>query len=206
MASEKIEKVLANIDQGLTSTEKARARANIGAVSASEIPEQVNADWAADTGKARIMNKPITIPNATGGIRATLTAEDISNGYVECRVLTWGQYTGEYSFTNPTFVLFGSLYQLRYNSGDAADYVDTAEVGLYSEGIVGNHVKYYEHTHAELATGSAKGWGISGWWSLSKDKPIYVYVKLTLTSSSVEGAEVFANFTSAIVGSGVFAY
>ena len=125
---------------------------------------------------------------------------------IEFRVLTWGKYTGEYSFTNPCFVLFGAISQLRYNSGLADDYVDTAEVGLFSEGIVSQHVKYYENSHAELVAGTAKGWGISGWWSLTKDKPIYVYVKLTLTSSAVEGAEVFANFTSAIVGSGLFAY
>lgn len=40
MASEKIEKVLANMAQGLTDTEKAQARANIGALSSSDIHEQ----------------------------------------------------------------------------------------------------------------------------------------------------------------------
>ena len=58
MATEKIEKVLANMAQGLLPEEQAQARANIGAVSASEVPEQVNADWDATSGAAQILNKP----------------------------------------------------------------------------------------------------------------------------------------------------
>lgn len=41
MATEKIEKVLANMPQGLTEPEQAQARANIGAASASEVPAQL---------------------------------------------------------------------------------------------------------------------------------------------------------------------
>lgn len=168
--------------------------------------EQVNSDWSAQYGKAQILNKPITMPNATGGLRKTLDADDISNGYVEFKISTGGSYTGNTSFTNPAFVLLGSLTQLRYNSGDAGNYIDTAEVGLYSEGIVGKYVKYYENSHAELVADSAKGWGVSGWWALSKDKYLSVYVRLTLTSSATTGNEVFCNFTSGIFGTGLFQY
>ena len=168
--------------------------------------EQVNADWAADTGKGRILNKPITMPNATGGLRKTLDADDITNGYVEFKISTGGSYTGPYNFTNPAFVLFGKLSQLRYNSGLADNYIDTAEVGLFSEGFVNDHIKYYENTHAELVADNAKGWGVSGWWSLTKDKSLKVYVKLTLTSSATAGDEVFCHFTSGIFGTGLFPY
>lgn len=167
---------------------------------------QVNSDWSSQTGKAQILNKPITMPNATGGLRKTLDADDITNGYVEFKISTGGSYTGPYNFTNPAFVLFGKLAQLRYNSGLADNYIDTAEVGLYSEGIVGEHIKYYENTHAELVADNAKGWGVSGWWSLTKDEYLSVYVKLTLTSSAVAGDEVFCHFTSGIFGTGLFPY
>lgn len=77
MASEKIEKVLANMDQGLTSTEKARARANIGAVSAEDIPEQVNADWDATSGASMILNKP-DIQTYTAGVGIGISSNAIS--------------------------------------------------------------------------------------------------------------------------------
>lgn len=166
--------------------------------------EQVNSDWSAQFGKAKILNKPITMPNATGGLRKTLDADDITNGYVEFKIATGGSYTGSYTFMNPAFVLFGSISEIRYNSGSAANYIDTAEVGLYSDGIVGEHILYYTHSHAELVTDSAKGWGVSGWWSLAKDKYLSVYVRLTLTSSATAGDEVFCHFTSGIFGSGIF--
>ena len=168
--------------------------------------EQVNSDWSAQYGKAQILNKPITMPNATGGLRKTLDADDITNGYVEFKISTGGSYTGNTSFTNPAFVLFGKLAQMRYNGGLADNYIDTAEVGLYSEGIVGEHVKYYENSHAELVADNAKGWGVSGWWSLVKDKYLSVYVKLMLTSSAAAGDEVFCHFTSGIFGTGLFPY
>lgn len=168
--------------------------------------EQVNSDWSAQYGKAKILNKPITMPNATGGLRKTLDADDISNGYVEFKIATGGSYTGNTSFTNPAFVLFGNLSQLRYNGGDAGNYIDTAEVGLYSDGISAKYVKYYENSHAELIADSAKGWGVSGWWALSKDKYLSVYVRLTLTSSAAAGDEVFCHFTSGIFGTGLFSY
>lgn len=166
--------------------------------------EQVNSDWSAPFGKAKILNKPITMPNTTGGLRKTLDSDDITNGYVEFKIDTDGSFTGPNAFTNPVFVLFGNLYQLRYNRGPAANYIDTAEVGLYSDGIVGEHVKYYENSHAELFSDNAKGWGVSGWWSLEKDKYLSVYVRLTLTSSAAVGNEVFCHFTSGIFGTGLF--
>ena len=167
---------------------------------------QVNSDWSAQSGKAQILNKPITMPNATGGLRKTLDADDTTNGYVEFKISTGGSYSGPYAFTNPAFVLFGSIAQLRYNSGLADNYIDTAEVGLYSEGFVNNHIKYYENSHAELVAGSAKGWGVSGWWSLTKDKYLNVYVRLTLTASATAGDEVFCSFTSGLFGTGLFPY
>jgi len=82
MASEKIEKVLSNMDQGLTSTEKARARANIGAVSASEVPAaQVNADWDAVSGAAEILHKP-NIQTYTAGTGIDITSGTISEKVV----------------------------------------------------------------------------------------------------------------------------
>lgn len=168
--------------------------------------EQVNSDWSAQFGKAKILNKPITMPNATGGLSKTLDADDITNGYVEFKIYTGGSYTGPYTFMNPAFVLFGSISQIRYNSGSADNYIDTAEVGLYSDGIVSEHIPYYTHSHAELVTNSAKGWGVSGWWSLAKDKYLSVYVRLTLTSSATAGDEVFCYFTSGIFGSGIFEF
>lgn len=230
--SEQLNKICVNIPQNFSEAEKAQARANIGAAAEGgggsqvqsnwtesdttspayiknkpTIPaEQVNSDWSAQYGKAQILNKPITMPNATGGLRKTLDADDITNGYVEFKISTGGSYSGPYAFTNPAFVLFGSIAQLRYNSGLADNYIDTAEVGLYSEGFVNDHIKYYENTHAELVAGSAKGWGVSGWWSLTKDKYLNVYVRLTLTSSAAAGDEVFCSFTSGIFGTGLFHY
>lgn len=168
--------------------------------------EQVNSDWAAQFGKARILNKPLTMPNATGGLRKTLDADDITNGYVEFKIGTGGSYTGAQSFTNPAFVLFGKLWNLTYNGGVADNYIDTAEVGLYSDGIGAEYVKYYENSHAELVADNAKGWGVSGWWSLAKDKYLSVYVRLALTSSAAAGDEVFCHFTSGIFGTGLFPY
>lgn len=166
--------------------------------------EQVNSDWTAQLGKAQILNKPITIPNTTGGLSKTLDSDDISNGYIEFKVFLDGSYTGPFGYTNPTFVLFGSISQLKYNSGSADSYIDTAEVGLYSEGIVGEYINYYEHSHAELLASSAKGWGASGQWSLSKNKLLSVYVRFNLTSSASAGAEVSCKFISGIFGSGLF--
>lgn len=168
--------------------------------------EQVNSDWAAQYGKAKILNKPLTMPNATGGLRKTLDADDITNGYVEFKIATGGSYTGASSFTNPAFVLFGRLWNLTYNGGAADNYIDTAEVGLYSDGIVGEYLKYYTNSHAELVADNAKGWGVSGWWSLAKDKYLSVYVRLALTSSAAAGGEVFCHFTSGIFGTGLFQY
>ena len=168
--------------------------------------EQVNSDWSAQFGKAQILNKPLTMPNATGGLRKTLDADDITNGYVEFKIATGGSYTGNTSFTNPAFVLFGKLWNLTYNGGVADNYIDTAEVGLYSDGIGAEYVKYYENSHAELVADNAKGWGISGWWSLAKDKYLSVYVRLALTSSAAAGDEIFCHFTSGIFGTGLFQY
>lgn len=230
--SEQINKLCVNIPQNFSEAQKAQARANIGAAAEGgggsqvqsnwtesdttspayiknkpTIPAaQVNSDWMATSGKAQILSKPITMPNATGGLRKTLDADDITNGYVEFKISTEGSYSGPYAFTNPAFVLFGKLSQLRYNSGIADNYIDTAEVGLYSEGIVGEYIKYYENTHAELVADNAKGWGVSGWWSLAKDKSLKVYVKLALTSSAVAGDEVFCHFTSGIFGTGMFPF
>lgn len=167
---------------------------------------QVNSDWSAQLGKAKILNKPITMPNAAGGLRKTLDADDITNGYVEFKISTDGSYTGNTSFTNPAFVLFGKLWNLQYNGGTADNYIDTAEVGLYSDGISAKYVKYYENSHAELVADNAKGWGVSGWWSLAKDKYLSVYVRLTLTSSAVAGDKIFCHFTSGIFGTGLFPY
>lgn len=168
--------------------------------------EQVNSDWTAQFGKAQILNKPLTMPNATGGLRKTLDADDITNGYIEFKIGTGGSYTGAQSFTNPAFVLFGKLWNLQYNGGAADNYIDTAEVGLYSDGIGAEYIKYYENSHAELVADNAKGWGVSGWWSLTKDKYLSVYVRLVLTSSAATGDEVFCHFTSGIFGTGLFPY
>ena len=167
---------------------------------------QVNTDWRAQTGKAVLLNKPITIPNATGGLRTTLTADDITNGYAEFLVSTGGVYSGDQAFTNPTFFLCSTMEQFRYNSGFANDYIDTVEVGLYSPGIVGEYKKYYDHTHAEVVADAAKGWGLSGWWSLTKDNYLSVYVRMHLTSAAVAGDTISAHFTSAIFGTGLFPY
>ena len=168
--------------------------------------EQVNSDWSAQFGKAQILNKPLTMPNATGGLRKTLDAADITNGYVEFKIATGGSYTGAQSFTNPAFVLFGRLWNLQYNGGTADNYVDTAEVGLFSDGIGAKYVQYYTNSHAELVADNAKGWNVSGWWSLAKDKYLSVYVRLSLTSSAAAGDEVFCHFTSGIFGTGLFQY
>ena len=168
--------------------------------------EQVNSDWSAQFGKAKILNKPITMPNATGGLHKSLDADDITNGYVEFKIGTGGSYTGNTGFTNPAFVLFGRLWNLQYNGGAADNYIDTAEVGLYSDGIGAKYVKYYENSHVELVAGDAKGWNVSGWWSLAKDKYLSVYVRLTLTSFVAVGDEVFCHFTSGIFGTGLFEY
>lgn len=230
--SEQLNKLCVNIPQNFSEAEKAQARANIGAAAEGgggsqvqsnwtesdttspayiknkpAIPaEQVNSDWAAQFGKAQILNKPVTMPNATGGLRKTLDADDIANSYVEFKIATGGSYTGSSTFTNPAFVLFGRLYNLQYNGGSADNYIDTAEVGLFSDGIVGEYIKYYTNSHAELVADNAKGWNVSGWWSLAKDKYLSVYVRLTLTSSAAAGDEIFCHFTSGIFGTGLFQY
>lgn len=170
----------------------------------SEPTPQENADWAAQLGVAKILNKPICIVNTTGGFRKTLTADDVSNGYV---ILTdsAGMYTGSYSYTNPTFVLFASFNQFRLNSGFATSAYDHLEVGLYSEGIVGNYVKYFDLPHQSIVDDAGKDWGISGWWSLTKDKTLYMYTKLYFTQNSVQvGDEIWFKGTAMIVGSGIF--
>lgn len=86
MATEKIEKVLANMAQGLTSTEQAQARDNIGLADVAhtgsyndltdkpELPGgQVNADWDATSGISEILNKPNLATVATSGSYNDLT-------------------------------------------------------------------------------------------------------------------------------------
>ena len=74
MSKESVYKVLANMQQSLTSAEQQQARENIGAAAASDIPAaQVNADWDANSGVAEILHKPSLAAVATSGSYNDLT-------------------------------------------------------------------------------------------------------------------------------------
>ena len=114
----KLNKVLVNVDQsdkdkgGFTDSEKATARANIGAISIDEVPTATQSDWTqTDSSKIDyIKNKPLSkgdsehpvYIDANGNfvyvkkliwsynynldglpLRVTLTSDDLENGYYE---------------------------------------------------------------------------------------------------------------------------
>ena len=119
--SEAIKKVLFNVDQtsSVTPAEQAQARANIGAIAASDIPAQVNADWDATSGAAAILHKP-TIPaaqvnsdwNASSGVSAILNKPTIPAAQVNS---DWSASSGVAAILNkpsiPVVYLDYGLYR-----------------------------------------------------------------------------------------------
>ena len=114
MANERIEKVLANVDQGLSSDEQAKARQNIGAAAAGDVPAaQVQSDWTqTDTSAVDfIKNKPTV---------AELRTKDTSGGspvYKQLTQMTLGLSKSEIygvqegDNTNTMFGVFGAYPQ-----------------------------------------------------------------------------------------------
>lgn len=157
---------------------------------------QVNSDWAAIGNVEKILNKPMYFPNTSTNLSKTLTADDVSNGYVDFVASTSGHPSSLVS--GITSLLFAKFGNFTLNNDDPTAAFDTIEVGLrYTDG---GDMLFIEVPHSAIEDDKWEGWGMYGNWTIPANKWLNILIRLNFVPGSVNvGDEVFMRWNAMLV-------
>jgi hypothetical protein len=141
---------------------------------------QVNSDWAAVGNVEKILNKPMYFPNTSTHLSKVLTADDISNEYVDFEVGTSASIASP--IQGVTTLLFARFYGFSLNSDDASAAFDTLDVGIQLTG--GYVLPLIKVPHESIEDGSWKGFGIGGGFTFPVGS-VKISIRLNLVPGSV---------------------
>ena len=157
---------------------------------------QVNSDWAAVGNVEKILNKPMYFPNTSTNLSKALTADDISNGYVDFVASTSGHPSSLMS--GITSLLFAKFDNFTLNNNDPTAAFDTIKVGLrYTDG---GDFLFIEVPHSAIEDDKWEGWGMYGNWTMPANKWLNILIRLNFVPGSVNvGDKVFMRWNAMLV-------
>lgn len=157
---------------------------------------QVNSDWAAIGNVEKILNKPMYFPNTSTNLSKILTADDISNGYVDFVVSTSGHPSS--TIYGVTALLFAKFSNFVLNDDDPTAVFDTIDVGLRTSDNC--DMLFMEVPHSAIEDDKWDGWGIHGNWAMPANNWLKILIRLNFTSGSVNvGNEVSMRWNAMLV-------